>query len=691
MTRTRQEHLRLGLLFTFVIICFVVFAARLAHLQLYLNQRYSAVVSRQSTGKLTIPAERGLIYDRNGQVVAKNVIGCSLYAFPENAAEVDSVGRYLDRLFHFPAGVAEREYKLSPHKFRWIKRRLGDAEARQIEADAQPGLHIRKESQREYPFGLVGKQIIGFTDIDNQGQSSFELTYDSAMQGQSGLADIRRDGLRNTYRVNEEALLKPVPGTSLVLTVDWHLQDIVEQELKHAVDTFDAETGMAVFLDCRSGEILAMAHYDPNEKDRERPTKLRAISDQFEPGSVFKAFTAAGVLDGGPVNFGEQVYCENGAWKVGRRTLHDDKKHGWLNFREIIELSSNIGIAKWAIRRDGGDLYDMYRRFGFGKRSKCGLPGEAAGRLVPPSRWSDFNIAQTAMGHSIAVTTLQLARAFGSIANGGEIIHPQILLGQVDKDGHVVPIAPRESAGSVMHNGTLDSLKAFLRGVVENGTAKVVNSKVVEIAGKTGTAELPDLETGRYFKNRFVGSFAGFFPYQSPLIAGAVMLINPQPVHYGGLTSGPTFRRIAERYAILNPDLYAVTGGTLARKEGGLDSMLQTPSFVGRDVSLVATLAEARGIKLRSAVAEGTVVWQFPPPGRLMFRGDDVMVAATSTDGAMRMPDMTGLPVNKVFAFLTHAKVAVKVKGAGKVVSQSVPAGEVITSGMVCQLECQSI
>ncbi|MEW6051260.1 MAG: penicillin-binding transpeptidase domain-containing protein [Candidatus Zixiibacteriota bacterium] len=692
MSRTQQENRRLGLLFALVITCFVIFVGRLVHLQILLREPYGAIVERQSSGKLTIPAERGLIYDRNGQLVAKNVIGASLYAYPDSPAEVDSVARYLDRFYKLPEGTARREYKLENKRFRWIKRRLSDGEANRLQADAQPGLHLRKDFQREYPFGLVGKQIVGYTDIDNQGQSGFELAYDSLMAGQAGLADIRRDGLRNTYRVDEHALIKPTAGTSLVLTIDWRLQDIVEQELQHAVDTFNASAGMAVYLDCNAGDILAICHFDPAETNRDKPTKLRAISDQFEPGSVFKAFTAAGVIDAGEVDYTQQVYCENGAWGLGRRTLHDDKKHGWLNFREIIELSSNIGIAKWAIQRDGDELFETYRRFGFGKRLKCGLPGEAAGRLVPPSKWSDYNIAAVAMGHSIAVTPLQLASAFAAIANGGELVRPRLILGQVGDQGYVVSSAPREVIGEVMRNRGLDSLKAFLRGVVENGTAKVVNSKVVEIAGKTGTAELPDLETGRYFKNRFAGSFAGFFPCQSPAIAGVVLLVDPQPIHYGGLTSGPTFRRIAERYAALNPELFATDGGNLAQKPVGLDSAIQAPDLVGRSIASAAKLAEYWGVKLRSADTTGTVIWQYPAPNRLIFKGEEVVVHLLSpSDTVAHMPDMTGLPVRTVSALLRHVGISFTIKGNGRVVSQSIPAGEALRSDSMCQLECQPL
>ncbi|MBN1212717.1 MAG: penicillin-binding protein 2, partial [candidate division Zixibacteria bacterium] len=439
MKRTKREKIRLGVLFVVIIVFFCILTLRLVHIQIFLARPYGEIVKKQSSGKVSIPAERGMVYDRNGQLVAKNIFLSSLYAYPDNRRELNEVAAYLDSLFDLKPGTARNKYGLAIRKFRFIKRCFGDDLERRIEADRVPhGLYIRQESQREYPFGLVGKQVLGFTDIDNRGQSGFELTFDSLLAGQQGWADIRRDGLRNTYRVKESALVKPVPGKSLVLTIDWRLQEIVEEELAAAVEKYNAASAMAVFIDCNNGDILAMAHYDPQEKYRDKPAKLRAVTDQFEPGSVFKAFTAAGLLDEGAVDFGDSIFCENGKYKIGRRTLHDDKERGWLSFREVMELSSNIGVAKCAIDFGGERLMETYKKFGIGEKLRCGLPGETAGRLTPPRTFSPYNVAALAMGHSVAVNTLQLAAGFAAIANGGELLRPRLLLGYVDDGGYVV-------------------------------------------------------------------------------------------------------------------------------------------------------------------------------------------------------------------------------------------------------------
>lgn len=689
MKRTRMENRRLGVLVCLVAVFFLTAMARLVQLQVVKHDQCREIVDSQSRGKVVIPAARGMIYDRYGRVVARDVAGSALYAYPHDAGELQRVSSFLDRYYHLKPGSAIRKFGLSVCKFRYITRRLSDEEAERIAQAAPRGLYLREQSRREYPFGVVGKQVLGFTDIDNKGQSGFEWASDSVLAGQTGLADILRDGLRNTIRVRESALVKPVRGTSVVLTADWRLQGIVEGELQAAVDEYQARSGVAVFLDCRNGDVLAMAHYDPTESDRLHPTKCRAVTDQFEPGSVLKAFTAAGLLDAGVVKLDDSIFCEEGRWKIGRRMLHDDKEHSWLTFREVFELSSNIGVAKCAIQLGGPELIETFRRFGLGEKPGCGLPGETGG-VLRTMRWSEYNVASLAMGHSVAASPLQVAAGFAAIANGGDLVRPRLVLGTVDEKGYVRPTEEPESFGRAFNRSTSDSLRVLLRGVVERGTAMPAHSSSVSIAGKTGTAEIPDPEHGRYFKNRFMASFAGFFPYESPVIAGIVVLEDPRPITYGGYTAGPAFRRIAERYTVSNPDLFAVPEQTLVADARRLDRTVETPDFVGRDVVLARQMAGQRGIMLRTSVDEGTVEWQYPPPDRLVFAGDEVVVAVRPHDPDRRvMADLRGMTVRQVAALLHHQGIKFVIEGNGRVVRQSVRQGHVLSAATVCRLDCR--
>ena len=692
MKRSRQEKLRLGLLFVLVCFFFAVVVARLIHLQIFLSPRYSQIVKKQSSGTVPIPAPRGIIYDRNGKVVANNVYRFSLYAYPHDRAEMKNVAAYVGRLFGLSPTTAVKRYGLAEKKFRWIKRRLDDALAKSIANDAPDGLFLRRETQREYPFGLIGKQILGFTDIDNCGQSGIELTCDSIMAGQQGWADIRRDGLRNTFRVEEKALLKPEPGQSLVLTVDWNLQEIVEEEIQKGLVEYDARSAVAVFLNCNNGELLAAAHYDPNEKNRNRPVKLRAVTDMFEPGSILKAFTAVGVIEDNLIDFNDSIYCEEGKWKVGRRTLHDDKEYGWLDFRSVMELSSNIGIAKYAIMQGGESLLETLKGFGLGEKTCLGLPGETPGRLFAPSRWSDYNIAALAMGHSVTASALQMANGFAAIANGGNLYRPRVVLSCVDKDGKLTSRCEPELIKRALEPTTADTLAGILRGVVERGTAELVNSSVVTIAGKTGTAQIPDPVNKRYFWNKYMASFAGFFPAERPLIAGIVVYEDPQPIHYGGHTAGPTLKRIAERYSILHPDLFTAPDRVLAEHSDRFQNTVEVPDFIGRGLVQAKAIASEHGLALRCPDTEGTIIWQYPGADRLAFENDEVLIMMSSVNqNEVRMADLTGLSIRQVSAFLELCGINYAVRGNGKVYKQSIRAGEAVSDGSTCMLECRPI
>lgn len=691
MQRTRTERIRLGFLFAGMCLFFAIVVARLVHLQIILHPKYSAIVEKQTSGTIKIPAERGLVYDRYGRVVANNVWRYSMYVWAVDQQELEGVARYLEKIFRLRKGAARKEYGLEIRKFKYIERQFDDELAEQIRETAPKGLHLLKEAQRIYPYGLVGKQIVGFTDIDNKGQGGLEYAFDSLLSGKPGSAYTRRDGLQSIYRVEEKAVVKPVSGNSLVLTLDMSLQEIVERELKAGVEEHNAKGAMAAFVDCRTGDILAMAHYDPNEEMPEKPIKPRALSDQFEPGSVFKAFTAAAALDAGVVNFAESTWCELGKWKMDRgRILHDDKKHGMLTFRQIIELSSNIGTAKYALQVGGEDVYQAALNFGFGKRYNIGLGGEGAGSVYNAKKWTQGATATLAMGHAVAVNCLQMANAFGAIANGGELLKPHLVLCTIDPEQKASRRAEREVLRRVMEGTSADSLASILRGVVERGTATKVNSKAVAIAGKTGTAEIPDLKTKRYLKNKFIASFAGFFPYEKPAVAGIVVFIEPEPIHYGGYTSGPVFRKIAEQYMILNPDLFEVNNQLLVERPAQQNGTIEVPNFVGRQLTDALEAAEDREVMLRANREEGVIVWQYPPADRLMFKEDAVIVAVESpVEPGFRMADLKGLSIRQAAAFLQFAGIKCRISGRGKVINQSISPGEPAGSDVVCQLDCQ--
>jgi len=678
---------RMALVYILVILVWCVLIFRLAVIQIVHGEEYGLKAQKQSTGKIKVKADRGLVFDRKGRQLAVNVISNALYAYPSDRNEISKINKYLDRLYGRRSGASKRLYSLKANRFKYIDRDLPDNLAAKVANDSIPGLYIERGVKRDYPFGAVGRQLLGCTNIDDNGISGLEYSYDSVLAGTPGLIDYLRDAHRTTYRIKTIPLVQPVAGNSIVLTVDWYFQEIVEEELKAAVEKYNALEGTAVFLDCRSGEILAAADYIAGGKCD--AVKLRAVSDCIEPGSVFKIVAAAALMDEELVDPEEKIYCENGYWQCGRSRMRDDHKYDSLTFQEIIELSSNIGTGKLAIRLGPEKLCEAIRRFGFGQKTYVGLPGEQAGHIGNPGVWSDYNIAALSIGHSIAATPLQLSAAMAALANGGKLYRPALIRGMINSEGKLVKKSKPLMIGRVMKDDNVERLHSFLHGVVERGTAMPVKSDIVSIAGKTGTAEVPDLENGGYHKNKFVASFLGYFPAEDPKVAGIVVLHQPKPIHYGGHTSGPAFKNIAERYTIANSE--SLRPDTRLASDGGDNELLEIPDFIGRDVSLAIRMAEKKGLNLVADREEGVVMWQFPPEGRRIPGNETIAVIIQSEDEQMKMLDLSGLQMRTAVAVLNYQGLMFEVEGHGKVKKQFPKAGTELKRNGYCRLVCGSV
>jgi len=683
--KTKISKLRLFILCVLLSLSLCCILYRLFEIQVVNGGEYREKAQKQSSGKVRVSAERGLIYDRKGRQVAINTIKSSLCAYPSGKREIKKIYSYLDKLYKRSSGTSRKKYSLKSEKFKWIDRKLCDELATEVAHDSIPGLYLKKELKRAYPFSNAGRQLLGCTDIDCRGLSGLEYSCDSILAGRSGLIDYLRDAHRNTYRIKEIPLVKPVTGNSIILTVDWYFQEIVEEELKAAVEEYNAKEGVAIFLDCRTAEILAAAECVAEGKTD--LIKLKAVSNCFEPGSVFKVFTAAALLEEGLIDPEEKIYCENGIWKCNRRLLHDDKQHDSLNFREIIEFSSNIGIGKLTLRLGGDKLLDIARRFGFGVKSNINLPGEQSGVIRKPAVWSDYNIATLAMGHSISATPLQLAAAVAVIANGGYLYRPSIIRGVINDQGKLVNRMKPEMLAEVIDGDNARTLCSLMVGVVENGTAKPTKSDIISIAGKTGTAEIPDLKKGGYMKNKFMASFLGFFPAENPKVAGIVVLDQPEPIHYGGHTSGPAFKNMAERYAIANSELLNPKSRLLAGEDG--KKMIEIPDFIGKDIMLALRIAGKKGINLVANNQEGMVVWQYPPEGR-RIPGDDFVAAVVriGDEEEAAMFDLTGMKIRTAMAILDFQGISPEIIGGGFVKKQFPEAGSTLKKNTYCRLAC---
>lgn len=526
---------------------------RCAWLQVVSRGKLAAVADAQHWASRSLLAERGTVYDRTGRVLAMSACAPSVFANARLVVEKDKTATRLAKALGGDATFIKR--RLSRDKgFVWVARQVDPPRGSAARQFRREGIGVLEEGKRMYPQGALAAHLLGFVDIDQHGLEGLELAYNGVLRGRAGwlstLRDAKGDILIGPWTVEQP----PQTGHSLVLTIDSVVQAAAEEALAWGVEKFHAKGGTVIVMEPSTGQLLAVANqpnFDPNHPGRVPvdARRLRAITDVFEPGSVFKVVTAAALLEEGLVQPEDRFYCEEGSWPtIGHHVLHDHKPHGWLTFHEVIQYSSNIGTAKAAQRLTPDQLYRYIRLFGFGRKTGVELRGEVNGLLQPPSRWSKLSPYLIPIGQEIATTPMQLAQMMAIVANGGWKIQPRVVRRIESADGRVVrdfDDAPRER---LLREETIEHLQRMLVSVVESGTGQLANIQGLTVAGKTGTAQKLE-PNGRYSHSRFVASFVGFGPVPDPRFVIVVSLDEPRPLYFGGVVSAPIFRRVVERLA----------------------------------------------------------------------------------------------------------------------------------------------
>jgi len=532
--------LSLGLLFVFLVQLFSIHFFRSAFLL--------KLASKQHTYYLELEPKRGGIFDRNMRPMAVNVATFSLYGVPPHVTDRERVVREL----HEVLGLDEdfvRERLSRPKQFVWIARKLDWGTMEKVRALGLNGLYFLKESKRSYPHASMASQVLGFAGLDNVGLDGLELKYDSYLKGTPGWTFVLRDARQRDLAI-ADTLQPPIDGYSLVLTIDEVVQYIAEREVDKIFQKYRAKGAMAVVLDVKTGEILAVVNrpaYDLNVPSSYPvdARRNRAVTDYFEPGSVFKIVTASAALDENVFTETDTIFCENGEYRVANHTLHDVHPYGKLSFREVISQSSNIGTTKIAQKIGPAAVYKYAKNFGFGVQTNSGLPGEVGGVLKPVSSWSKTSIGAVPIGQEVCVTALQLAAAVATIANDGHYMKPYVVGAIIDKQGEVIKEYGPEEVRQVISPEAAQRMRSILASVVETGTGRMAQSKSYRFAGKTGTGQKVE-DNGTYSHSKFMASFIGFAPAEDPQIAIAVIVDEPRPYYYGGVVSAPAFKAIAE-------------------------------------------------------------------------------------------------------------------------------------------------
>ncbi len=548
MPEAKLSKPRLFFVFSFFLVTLFCLLVRLGFLQILKSSRYGSLAQSQSRAVIEMQPARGKILDVRDRELALDVRLDSLYSVSRDVKNKEAAADGLSRILGIDRSIILEKLKRDK-LFVWIARKLSPNKVADIKKLKIEGLGFVKESQRVYPKGETACHLVGFTDIDNNGLEGIELNYNSFLKGVPGWRMAQKDAKQRELISKQTELVPPVDGYNIHLTIDEVIQSAAEKALAETCKKRNALGGSVIVMDPKSGDVLAMAMYplyDLNNSRKSSPDtrRNRAITDLFEPGSVFKMITLAGILEEKIFGLEEKFHCENGSWAVAGKVLHDHHGQGLLTFREIIEKSSNIGTVKGAMRLGADKLYKYIKGFGFGVKTGIGLAGEVSGLTPSPKTWSRSSIINIPIGHGVAVTPIQLASAFSAVANNGLLMKPRIITHIDDADGKIIQSYDPTPVRQVISKETALQVRSVLEGVVDHGTGKKAKVPGFRAAGKTGTAQ-KILADGTYSHDKFFASFVGFVPYDEPKIVISVSVDEPHPVYYGGEVAAPIFSQVA--------------------------------------------------------------------------------------------------------------------------------------------------
>ncbi|MDH3603840.1 MAG: penicillin-binding protein 2, partial [Candidatus Tectomicrobia bacterium] len=474
----------------------------------------------------------------------------SVFAVPSEVKSPEHTATVLAEVLEQPLETVQRRLA-TKSSFVWLSRQTSPQIVTRLQQLQLPGIHFRTEMRRYYPNHHLAGQLLGFVGIDGQGLGGLEYRYDQALTAEPRRVRSSRDAKGRQVRLSPSDIPEMPRGADLHVTLDERLQYVAEKEIAAQVRLLEARSGLVMVMQPHTGDVLAMASYpffNPNafqDASQHAWHRNRGLTDPVEPGSTFKVVLAAAAIEEAVIQPEDRFFCENGMMQRGRRQLHDYKPHGYLSFADVFAYSSNIGAVKIAERITPEQFYDYIRRLGFGERTRIDLPGEHHGQVRPPQQWSGFSHDSLALGQEIAVTPIQLIRAFAAIANGGWLVQPRVVSRLVRGDD--VRVIEPEPRRRVLSRRTTQQLTAILTDAVTFGTGQSAAIEGYSVAGKTGTAQKVDPVNGGYSHWRVLTSFVGYVPTEDPQIVILVMIDEPQRLRWGSQAAAPVFQRVAQQ------------------------------------------------------------------------------------------------------------------------------------------------
>lgn len=674
-TRPDASIRRVLFVAAFIVCWMLAISVRLVYLQISDHDRLVARAQRQQQHALEMGAERGQLLDRHDRELARSIQTASIFVDPEELetpGDIDCVATRVGsvlKLDEKTLGDQLRRARDEGRRFIWLARRLSADQAREIRSLGLPAVHFRSEPKRFYPNGSLAAHVLGFVGLDGAGLGGVEQVYNEMVRGEAGKLFIERDSTGTAYESFE---LPSTPGQTIVLTIDQSIQYWAEQALANAVKNSRARSGTAIVLDPHTGEILALANaptFDPNNVGAVWPEARSnwALQNIYEPGSTFKIVSFSAAIEKGLVKPEDRIDCQMGSITIAGRTIRDHKAFGTLTIAEALAKSSNVAAIKLGLRVGDATMHEFITRFGFGSRTGIELPGETPGLLRPVTRWQAASIGSIAIGQEIGVTPLQMAAAFGVLANGGVRVAPHLIREIRASSGTSVYRSNPEER-QVVTQETARVLRTMLEEVTLRGTAKQAQLDGYSAAGKTGTAQKIDPKTKTYSATKHVASFVGFAPVDNPAVVIVVVIDEPAGAYHGGEVAAPVFREIAEQ---ILPDL-GIAPDIELRSE--TDQVAESEPESRSPAAVKSQEERTRVEDARKAT--------LPSVAGHNGRGGEVVYALAS-NRAVLMPDLRGRSVRDVARACAQLGLQVEALGEGHVIRQSPAPGTELGPGQV--------
>ena len=626
----KNIHSRMKIALLIITFVFIVIIARVFYIQVIDYKKLNNYASNLWSRNLPIKADRGLIYDRNGIILADNITTTSLVLIPNQIKDKKEVAQKLSEIL----GVSYEDMYKHVNKKTSIERvhpegrQLSYEVADKIKSLKLDGVYLVKESKRYYPFDTYLAHTLGFVGVDNQGLSGLELTYDKYLTGEDGAIKYYSDAKGNRLKLNE-VYQQPQDGMNITLTINNEIQASLERELNNAVTKYNPDRAIGIVMDPDNGEILAMSarpNFSPNNYEDysiEEINRNLPIWATYEPGSTFKIITLAAALEEGKVDLDKDTYNDSGSIKVENATLHCWKHggHGHETFLQVVENSCNPGFVVLGQRLGKNTLFNYINKFGFGKKTGIDLNGEGTGIIFDLNKVGPVELATTAFGQGVSVTPIQQITAVSAAINGGKLYKPYIVKSINEPETNTVIKENKKTiVRRVIREKTSAEVRRALESVVANGSGRTAYIDGYRVGGKTGTAQ--KVENGRYLENNYILSFMGFLPADDPEVVVYVAVDNPKgTVQYGGTTVGPIAK------AVLKDSIKALD---IKKRDGGMDKKYKWPDPKTKKVADVTGMSvdEAKKeLKGLNVIIEGDgnkVTYQSPEAGTKLDEGKTV-------------------------------------------------------------------